>query len=48
MDVKNRWDLDDSQDKESFYEKDFIDDCRDDDMISNEEVGFMQGYLGAG
>ena len=48
MNVKNNWDLNDSQDKDSFYEQDFIDDSIDNDMISSEEAGFMQGYLGAG
>lgn len=48
MNVKNNWDLNDNQDNDSFYEQDFIDDCMDNDMISNEEAGFMQGYFGAG
>jgi len=48
MNVKNRWDSNYSQDNDSFYELDFIDDSIDNDMISSEEAGFMQGYLGAG
>lgn len=48
MNVRQDWGLKDSQDNDSFYEQGFIDGCMDDDMISNEEAGFMRGYFGAG
>lgn len=45
--VKKNWVSNDNQNNDSFYEQDFIDDCIDSGLISNEEAGFMQGYLGA-
>ena len=46
--LRNNWISNDNQGNDSFYGQDFIDECIDNDMISNEEAGFMQGYLGAG